>query len=125
MFFDEDASRTVRVSEEGSLMSQPGAQELQMVRLSITFDGRYYHLDCFRYGKLIDAVNYAMLKRNRSFRMDGETVECLARVERPDLEDQRHMAASNVSFENGVYCFQSFHYDRLVDALNYSRQLFA
>lgn len=38
---------------------------LLMTQLGITFDGKYYRYDDYRYDRFIDAINYARLIRSR------------------------------------------------------------
>lgn len=94
-----------------------------MAELSILHRGRYYYFDRYRYEQLADAVAYAQLMRTRQSQpVDTPSFARFDTVESPDASDRQLMAMLAISFENGVYVFDGFRYDHLIDAVNYARQ---
>jgi hypothetical protein len=94
-----------------------------MAEFSILHRGRYYYFDRYRYERLADAVAYAQLMRTRQYQpVDTPPFARFDTVESPDVSDRQLMATLAISFENGVYLFEGFRYDHLIDAVNYARQ---
>jgi hypothetical protein len=96
-----------------------------MAMLGIRQEGRYYHFRSYRYVRLQDAVAYARLVGTRASRMLPED-NLPSRsfddgVKPPTGSDTALMQSLGVSFEEGYYVFEGFHYDRLADALAYAR----
>ena len=92
-----------------------------MAEFSILHQGRYYYFDRYRYERLADAVAYAQLMRTRQSQpVDTPSYVRFDTVESPDLADRQLMATLAISFENGVYLFEGFRYDHLIDAVNYA-----
>lgn len=99
-----------------------GESSRLMAELSIAHGGRYYHYDGYRYERLADAVAYAELVRTRqSQRTDSPTFAQFDVVKPPTAAEQQLMLDLSISFENGSFVFESFRYDRLIDAANYAR----
>ena len=93
-----------------------------MAELGITYNGRTYRYDQYRYDRLGDAVSYARLQRARQ---GAEALASAAPVEAyfapPDEGQQRLMASLAITFEEGIYRLGPYRYDRLADAVNYAR----
>lgn len=100
----------------------PGERERQMAEFSITYNGRQYQYDRYRYDRLADAVGYAQLRRSMPPGHDAAVpMPALQTVEAPDEAQRRTMAALSITFQDGVYRLGSYRYDRLDDALSYAR----
>src|SRR5437762_2884671 len=71
---------------------------------------------------LADAVNYARLQRSLPPGGDEAGPPPPAQnVDAPDASQRRLMAASAITFRDGVYHLGAYRYDRLADAVNYAR----
>lgn len=93
-----------------------------MDELSISYNGRRYQYDRYRYDLLADAVNYAKLQR--SGLAGGELEAPLPppeQVETPDASQRELMASLEISFTDGLFHFGPYRYERLRDAVNYAR----
>jgi hypothetical protein len=114
------------VASSGPARSSDSAGERQrlMAEFSITYNGRYYHYERYRYDRLEDAVDYARLQRSR---LPGgsddaaQTVPAAQAVEGPDESQRELMAALDIAFHGGMYHLGQYRYDRLADAVNYAR----
>ena len=109
--------------------SSAAEDERQMIALSILRFGRYFYYEGYRYESLKDAIAYAAIVRSRRARRAnppwltplesvGSTNPAL-----PDDADPALMTEFAISFEEGRWTFEGFHYNRLVDAANYARHL--
>lgn len=96
-----------------------------MATLGIHREGRYYHFRSYRYTRLEDAVAYARLVGTRAARMLAEdnlpSRSLTDEVNLPTGQEKALMQALGVSFEDGRYVYEGFHYDRLADAVAYAR----
>jgi hypothetical protein len=92
-----------------------------MSEFSISYDGRHYHFDHFRYDSLGDALAYARLQRSRPGGEALERIPAAQMVEAPDESQLRLMASLAITYQGGIYHLGSFRYDRLADAVNYAR----
>jgi hypothetical protein len=104
--------------------NDPGERERLMADFSISYNGRHYEYDIYRYDRLADAVNYARLQRSKPSR-DAEvrslSMPSREYVEDPDESQRALMATLNITFQDGIYRLGAFRYDRLADAVNYAR----
>jgi hypothetical protein len=106
------------------LVSTPlaGEREQLMAEFAIAYNGRHYQYDRYRYDYLADAVNYARLQR---FLLPGSgdvgPLPPPEDVQAPDESQRQLMAASAITFRDGVYHLGPYRYDRLADAVNYAR----
>jgi hypothetical protein len=104
--------------------NDPGERERLMADFSISYNGRHYEYDIYRYDRLADAVNYARLQRSKPSR-DAEvrslSMPSREYVEDPDESQRALMATLNITFQDGIYRLGAFRYDRLADAINYAR----
>ena len=93
-----------------------------MQEFNITYDGRSYQYNGYCYDALADAVGYARLMRSQPLNENpaGPFVPQSA-VTIPSNIDRKLMTALGISFQAGRYHFQTFRYDRLVDAVNYAQ----
>lgn len=106
----------------GGLPGAAGERARTMAQFSITYNGRQYQYDRYRYDRLEDAVNRA--KFQRTLPRGWETrdpVPPTQKVEVPDESQRRLMASLAITFDAGVYRLGSYRYDRLVDAVSYAR----
>lgn len=96
---------------------------LLMQEFGISFDGRRYLFAGYRYDRLADAVNYAKLMRLRpATELRGSRSESPRGVEPiPSVADLVRMAALDVRYEQGLYHFGGYRYERMQDAENYAR----
>jgi hypothetical protein len=93
-----------------------------MAELSIVRGGQHYFYDGYRYDRLSDAIAYAQLVRGQTRRRPAPTsLMQFELIEPPTESDRELMAELSITFENGRFVFQSFQYDRLVDAVSYAR----
>lgn len=112
-------SFTPYASDDTSHADAAGRARL-MAHYFISFNGRHYQFSRFRYDRLADAVNYARLQRARSAGWDAPgPMPAPEQVEAPDAGERTLMAASAITFEQGVYHLGEYRYDRLADALAY------
>jgi hypothetical protein len=94
-----------------------------MTEFGITYNGRYYEYRGYRYDSLVDAVNYAKLRRADPLRdHDVSGSPRLQQVESPNPQQRSLMAELNISFADGVYRLAEFRYDHLADAVAYARR---
>ena len=100
----------------------PGERERQMAEFAITYNGRQYQYDRYRYDRLADALDYAQLRRTMPPGHDAAVpMPAMQTVETPDDAQRRMMAALAITFQDGVYSLGSYRYDRLDDAVSYAR----
>lgn len=124
-------STSVNHSAQGP--AGPEAADLEeqaslMATLGIRHERRYYHFRGYRYTRLEDAVAYAHLVGTRAARMlpednlpDRSFDDGGEPGEPPTAADTTLMQSLGVSFEDGRYVYEGFHYDRLADAVAYAR----
>ena len=96
-------------------------RESLMSEFSISYNGRHYHFDHFRYDSLGDALAYARLQRSRPGSEGLERIAAAPMAPAPNDSERRLMASLAITFEGGLYHLGSFRYDRLADAVNYAR----
>jgi hypothetical protein len=93
-----------------------------MAEYSISHEGRHYQFAEYRYERLADAVAYARLVgAPRAEQSDSPSLMRVDAVEAPQAADRQLMLELSISFERGSFVFAGFHYDRLIDAVNYAR----
>jgi hypothetical protein len=109
----------------GFVKDEPATErERLMAQYSITYNGRQYQYDRYRYDGLTDAVDYARLQRGRPVGSDGNTdpmAPAQAIVEAPDESQRELMAELAITFQDGIYHLGDYRYERLADAANYAR----
>jgi hypothetical protein len=101
------------------------ARQRLMVELGITYNGRHYHYDRYRYERLVDAVDYARLQSAlpASSRNLDPVPQVEERVQAPNDTQRELMAELGITYEHGVYRLGDYRYHRLADAVNYARLL--
>jgi hypothetical protein len=97
----------------------------EMSDLAISHVGRFYRFRGYRYERLEDAMAYARLMRARGIPESPQERDSVANAvagdeQPPDPAARESMAALGVSYVGGLYCFESFRYDRLADAMRYA-----
>ena len=93
-----------------------------MSAFSIHHDGRSYRYNGYRYDRLAHAVAYAELMQSRQLVEIGpDPFTAGVTIAPPSASDSEVMAARHISFNAGTYTYREFHYDRLMDAVNYAR----
>ncbi len=95
----------------------PRTTEERMARLGIGFDGRSFRCGGYRYDRLEDAVNHAELEHRPPSR--GE--QAVEQIPEPTAVEQELMRGHAITFENGVFRWRGYQYDRLGDALAYAK----
>lgn len=97
-------------------------EALLMQEFDICFDGRRYLFAGYRYDRLADAVNYAKLMRLRpALEVQGGRSRSSRAIESiPSPADLERLAALNVRYDQGLYHFGAYCYERLQDAENYA-----
>ena len=114
-------SERLTSSETRAAEAQPTKTECThlLAQLSIQSRGRHYYYRGYRYDRAEDAIAYARLKQSTATE-DSLAATPVDAIEWPSEDDSRRMADLSISFENGVYLFGTYRYDRLVDAVNYA-----
>jgi hypothetical protein len=101
----------------------PGERNDVMAEFCITYNGRHYLYDRYRYDRLDDAVAYARLLRARAAaaaeRMPLPSAEY---VDAPADTDRPRMEKLAISYQDGIYRLGPYRYDRLADAINYAKR---
>ena len=100
-------------------------RERLIADFAITFNGRHYKFNGYRYDLLADAINYAV--RDRSKHQHDERGVFKAApdvVEIPSEAQQQLMVTLTITFDKGVYHLGVYRYDRLADAIDYARHHF-
>jgi hypothetical protein len=94
-----------------------------MAEFSISYNGRQYQYDRYRYDLLTDAIDYAKLQRSTLSGGDGSDPDgpVQDQVETPDASERELMVSLDITLVDGTYHFGSYRYERLSDAVNYAR----
>lgn len=74
----------------------------------------------YHYDRFADAIAYARLDRGRGCPDVGHETQPMQPRPPPTEDDLVRMQALDVTFENGVFHWRGFRYDRLADALAYA-----
>lgn len=100
--------------------SMPAVAQAVSPELSIRYDGRSYHYRGYRYDRFLDAVSYARVdhERGSSEALGGEAP--LDQVPLPTQADRAVMQALAITFDEGVFRWRDYRYDRLADAVAYA-----
>ena len=125
-FASDDARVARRKSGDapGGPAEVPGGHAQVMAEFAITYDGRQYQYDRYRYDSLEDAVAYARLRHSAPSSEDTAVAIPAARaVEAPDEAQREAMRGLGITFEDGIYRLGAYRYERLADALSYARLL--
>lgn len=97
-------------------------RERLMAQYAITYNGRQYQYDRYRYDGLADAVDYARLQRSRPGRDSSDpTAPAQEVLASPDESQRELMAELAITFQDGIYRLGEYRYERLGDAVNYAR----
>ena len=109
----------------GRTMSDgPENRERLMLVYAITFDGRQYVYDRYRYDRLADALNYARLQYPHPLPRDpieGPPPRIGEPIETPNELQRALMSELGITFQAGVYHLGQYRYDHLSDAVEYAR----
>jgi hypothetical protein len=104
---------------EGNVWREEERREL--ASLGIGFDGRYYRYKEYCYDLCSDAVSYAQLEHSKSlYREKDSSPPLWKKPEGPTDKEQRLMAEFGVTFDGKRYRYETYVYDRLVDAIHYA-----
>lgn len=108
-------------------MYQIGAQEIreqamrtdkaEAMALGISFDGRQYHYQDYRYDRLSDAMSYA--RAHPTALLPSGDLDWLTPPS-PNDEDLALMRILSIIYDGRFFCFQSYRYEKLADAVNYA-----
>jgi len=92
-----------------------------MAEFAITFNGEQYEYSEYRYDRLADAINYAILERSKAPRVN-EAISQPRRMklEAPNDEEKALMRKFNVTNEGRYYHYKEYRYQRLADAISYA-----
>jgi hypothetical protein len=97
-------------------------REQSMLEHTIGFDGLRYDYHGYRYDRLPDALAYARLMRSRPIEAGARgSYVTGASVVGPSEAERKSMTMLAIRYEDGMYRFSAFRYDRLADAVNYAR----
>ena len=98
-------------------------RERQMTEFNVGHDGLRYHYKGYRYDKWQDAVAYASLMRDRPWQHDAGGSFVAGQKIAPSTDAEHALMASlHIRFDEGVYRFADFRYDKLSDAVNYAQR---
>lgn len=114
----EQSARTV--AEAASPEQSGDAVASEMAELCIRYNGRSYHYRGHRYDRFLDAVTYARLDRERGFSEPLGDEAALEQVPLPTQADRALMQALAITFDDGVFRWREYRYDRLADAVAYA-----
>lgn len=89
-------------------------------QLCIRYNGRSYGYRGYRYDRFLDAVNYARLDRARDFSEGPGDDPSMEPVRLPTAAEREQMQALAITFQDGVFRWREFRYERLADALAYA-----
>lgn len=107
-------------TKSGHVTSEPAASAL-MADYRITFNGRHFVYERFRYERLADAVDYARLQQRGSpGTNDASPMPAPEVVEVPDEMQRQQMSAWSITYGDGYYRLGPFRYERLADAVAYA-----
>ncbi|HEY5898472.1 MAG TPA: hypothetical protein VIV54_12965 [Burkholderiales bacterium] len=116
-----DAAQSRGAAPSVARSGQPSATPEQlMAKLHIDFNGRSYQYRSYRYDRLADAVNYARLDRALPF---SDLPAVAARSDptaQPSDIERELMRRNAITFEDGVFRWRGYRYDRLADAIAYA-----
>jgi hypothetical protein len=96
----------------------PDVRARLMTKYSITHNGRHYERGEYRYDLLADAVIYAKFQHSLGRNEIGPTQRTEI-IEAPNALQRRLMTEWCITFQDGVYHFGAFRYERLSDAIDY------
>ena len=102
----------------------PDERQRLMAEFSISYNGRHYRYDRYRYDQLGDAVDYARLQCSLppAKPLDpADAIPAADKVDAPDESGRALMTALGITFQDGVYRLGEYRYDLLADAVNYAR----
>jgi len=109
-------------SAASAIADAPGERARVMAEFSISYNGRHYQYDRYRYDHFADAVDYARLQRSRLPAGEESAPAPPAELmEAPDESQRQQMTALAITFQDGVYHLGAYRYDRLADAVSYAR----
>jgi hypothetical protein len=92
-----------------------------MADYGVTFNGRHFVYDRFRYERLADAVDYARLQQGGTPGInDTSPMPAPEVVEVPDESQRQQMSAWSITYGVGYYRLGPFRYERLADAVAYA-----
>jgi hypothetical protein len=95
-----------------------------MDEFHISYDGRSYQYNGYRYDGLADAIGYAKLMRSqRACDNPAGPFVPHAMATAPSDADRAVMLTHGIEFEAGWYRFGGYRYDRLADAVGYAQSL--
>lgn len=120
-----DLASTACRSGSGMSSSQPSHADLaRMSEVHVRFDGRCFRYRQYCYDKLADALAYAKLDQSRTGHeaMADDDAPVWTPPLTPTMEQQELMDSLNVEFDGRQYRYESYHYDRLADAIEYARR---
>ena len=101
--------------------SSSQGESAMMARLGVTFDGRSYWYQDYRYDRLPDAAAYAELTRSRPEYREEALVEHPWRApELPSEPERQQMLELGITLDGNIYHYETFRYDRLADAVTYA-----
>lgn len=116
--------------DDGSRMLAPNAvaarssvdrPEDWLLRHAVHFDGRSYAYSGYRYDRLADAIAHVALTRARPALLDPP-VACFSKeVLAPmSVSEREAMATLGIVAVGSSYCWKTYRYDRLDDAVAYA-----
>jgi hypothetical protein len=93
-----------------------------MIESGVTFDGRSYWYQQYRYDGLNDALAYARLDRSRlAGQAEAGHDHHWQEPATPTAADLQLMTELGISFDGRCYHYGDYRYDRIIDAINYAR----
>ncbi len=105
-----------------ALHLRDAVRERLIADFAITFNGRHYRFNGYRYDLLADAINYAVRDRSKHQHDDRGVFKAAPEVVETPSEAQRQlMVTLTITFDKGVYHLGVYRYERLADAIDYAR----
>ena len=102
-----------------------GDRRRLMAEFAITYNGRYYFYDRYRYDRLDDALEYAKLQGSslpRGGSSDGaDPMPAPELIAGPGESQRELMVDLAITFQDGIYRLGDYRYERLADAVDYAR----
>jgi hypothetical protein len=119
------ASDDKRVSTKASWNNHiahltPEVRARLMAKYLITYNGLHYEKDGYRYEELADAVRYAKIQRSLG-KHEIAPKHRPESIETPNESQRSLMNKLGITFQDGVYHFETFCYEHLSDAIDYAQ----
>lgn len=97
-------------------------EQRQMAEFDVTFDGRSYQYQEYRYDILSDALRYAQLDRSKPTYRPGTDIQASPlKAKEPVEAEQRLMDELGITFDGKYFHYGEYRYDHFADAIKYAQ----